>query len=62
MIQITAYLRDDKDLVKWKDLANKTEFLHEALQAAAYTDKNPKKAHITPHADMTRPPDSARVR
>lgn len=31
MIQITAYLRDEEDLAKWKALKNKSEFLHDAL-------------------------------
>lgn len=31
MIQITAYLRDDDDLKRWKALGNKTQFLHDAL-------------------------------
>lgn len=31
MIQITAYLRDEADQVKWKALKNKTEWLHNAL-------------------------------
>lgn len=32
LIQITAYLRDEEDLAKWKLLPNKAEFLHDALQ------------------------------
>jgi hypothetical protein len=31
MIQITAYLRDEEDLAKWKAVKNKTELLHNAL-------------------------------
>lgn len=31
MIQITAYLRDEKDLAIWKSLPNKTEWLHSVL-------------------------------
>lgn len=31
LIQITAYLRDEEDLKLWKELGNKTEFLHDAL-------------------------------
>lgn len=32
MIQITAYLRDEEDLNKWKAIGNKTQFLHDAIQ------------------------------
>lgn len=32
MIQVTAYLRDDEDLDKWKAVPNKVQFLHQALQ------------------------------
>jgi hypothetical protein len=31
MIQITAYLRNEEDLAKWKLLENKTEWLHKQL-------------------------------
>lgn len=31
MIQITAYLRNEEDLKKWKALSNKVEFIHNAL-------------------------------
>lgn len=31
MIQITAYIRDEEDLRLWKELGNKTQFLHDAL-------------------------------
>lgn len=31
MIQITAYLRTKEDLEKWKEIGNKTQFLHDAL-------------------------------
>lgn len=34
MIQITAYLRTEEDLVKWKALENKTEWLHQTLNAS----------------------------
>lgn len=33
MIQITAYLRDENDLIKWRQVSNKAEFLHQALQS-----------------------------
>lgn len=32
LIQITAYVRDEEDLNKWKALENKTQFIHDALQ------------------------------
>src|ERR1700761_9406769 len=32
MIQITAYLRDQEDLRRWKEVKNKAGFLHDALQ------------------------------
>jgi hypothetical protein len=32
MIQITAYLRTEEDLKLWKEVENKTQFLHNALQ------------------------------
>lgn len=31
LIQITAYVRDEADLAKWKALDNKTEWLHRML-------------------------------
>jgi hypothetical protein len=31
LIQITAYLRTEEDLAKWKALPNKTEALHQML-------------------------------
>ncbi len=31
MIQITAYLRDEEDLARWKAIGNKSAFLHDAL-------------------------------
>lgn len=31
MIQITAYLRNEEDLARWKALENKTEWLHDCL-------------------------------
>jgi hypothetical protein len=34
MIQITAYLRTEEDLVKWKALVNKTEWLHNQLRTS----------------------------
>jgi len=33
MIQITAYLRTEADLKLWKKLPNKTEWLHQQLNA-----------------------------
>lgn len=30
-IQITAYIRDEADLAKWKAISNKTQWLHERL-------------------------------
>lgn len=32
LIQITAYLRTEEDLEKWKAISNKTAFLHDALK------------------------------
>ena len=34
LIQITAYVRTEEDLAKWKALKNKTEALHQMLQGA----------------------------
>jgi hypothetical protein len=31
LIQITAYVRDEQDLAKWKALPNKTEAIHQML-------------------------------
>jgi len=42
MIQITAYLRDEQDLVRWKALANKSQFLHDALMVQDGLYKTPK--------------------
>lgn len=35
LIQITAYVRNEDDLALWKALPNKTEAIHQMLQAAA---------------------------
>ncbi|MBA3758882.1 hypothetical protein H0X10_04640 [Candidatus Saccharibacteria bacterium] len=31
LIQITAYVRDEADLAKWKSIDNKTQWLHDHL-------------------------------
>jgi hypothetical protein len=31
LIQITAYVRNEQDLAKWKALPNKTEAIHQML-------------------------------
>lgn len=33
LIKITAYVRTDEDLAKWQALPNKTDWLHDALNA-----------------------------
>lgn len=35
LIQITAYVRNQEDLKLWKALPNKTEAIHQMLQASA---------------------------
>lgn len=37
MIQITAYLRDEEDLKRWKEIGNKTAFIHDALRVQSST-------------------------
>jgi hypothetical protein len=44
MIQITAYLRDEEDLKKWKALPNKAEWLHNNLIAEQVKPEDDKKA------------------
>jgi hypothetical protein len=34
LIQITAYVRTEEDLKLWKALTNKTEAIHQMLQAS----------------------------
>lgn len=36
MIQITAYLRDEEDLSKWKAIPNKAAWFHEKLKPSLY--------------------------
>lgn len=33
LIQITAYVRDETDLAKWRALSNKTQWLHDKLES-----------------------------
>jgi hypothetical protein len=41
MIQITAYLRTEEDLTKWKTIKNKTEWLHDMLNQNILVPKMP---------------------
>jgi hypothetical protein len=58
VIQITAYLRNEEDLAKWRALENKSEFLHQALSGVK---ENTKKPHVIKPMPVTKLPKSARV-
>jgi hypothetical protein len=64
MIQITVYLRDEKDLEKWRQVPNKAEFMHNALNGISPQYGSPESLHakqkvvVTPPSGVTNSGDS----